>query len=274
MKYKNLILLNCHNAKDCLIDLIENIFKFNEDVCIVINNGIPDDNLDDIKNEHIHVIPRNNSYDYSSHFFSRIPLHIDCWDYVVSNNIESEYVTIPSTNQLFIKSGFYDFMKNYQASYFGRIFHTHYVNELYYKFPEDLVNNYFKKYFDDLGSSSFLYHSNHDSMFFTFDIFSNMMKYFEDYKGQFVLYSSEEFLYPAYLVKNVPNEQLAEFSKYNYFELVNYNPYDPNDIWNENTLQFITPERVDECISKDLFIVKRVNRDYNDPGRQYIRSLT
>lgn len=35
--YNTIILLTCHESKECVIDCIENIFKFNKNICIVIN---------------------------------------------------------------------------------------------------------------------------------------------------------------------------------------------------------------------------------------------
>jgi hypothetical protein len=265
MIYKNLIILTCHTAKDSLQDLIENIFKFNNDVCVVINNGIFTDSLDDLKNNHVHIVQRSNSYEVFEKFISMIPLHMDVWDYISANNIEAEHVTTLSSNQLFVQHGFYDFIKNFQASYFARPMTLDLAN----------IRNLsllFNDYVDDLGTDSFVYWSNHDGMFYKWEIFSNMMTYFKEHRTQ-LGGTDDEIFYPAYLIKNIGVDSMVEFSKYNHFEFDNFNPYDPADMWHSYTLQNVTEDTVVDCISQGMFLVKRVGREYNDPCRQYIRSL-
>jgi hypothetical protein len=116
MIYKTLILLTCHESKDCLQDTILNYIKFNKDVCIVVNNGIHNDNLDELKSEHVHIVNRKVKKEW---LWSLIPYHIELWDYIVENNIQAEYVITLSSNQSFVKHGLYELMKKY-------IFNVHY----------------------------------------------------------------------------------------------------------------------------------------------------
>ena len=117
MKYKTLILLTCHESRDCVHDTIFNIQKFNEDTCIVVNNGIHNDDLVDLKNEHVHIVNREIPKQW---IWSLIPYHIEMWDYILENDIQAEYVLMLSSNQSFVKHGFYDFVKNYKAGYWPR----------------------------------------------------------------------------------------------------------------------------------------------------------
>ena len=251
MVYKTVVLLTCHEARDCVKDCVENIFKFNKDVCVVINNGIREDNLDDLKSEHVHVVNRKIPKEWIT---SLIPYHLELWDYMFEHNIQSEYIITLSSNQLFIKHDIYDFMKDYKAGYWARWLKVETIADIHCTCED---KSFCESYIDDLGRESFIHQSNHDGMFYRWDVFLNMMKYFEDHRGRLINHFSEEFFYPAYLFKNIPKDEMAEFSKYNYW-----------------TTDFLTPEQVDIGIAKGLYIAKRVTRVYDDPGRTYIRSLS
>jgi hypothetical protein len=267
MKYKILVLLTCYAEKDCIKDTIENILKFNKDTAIVINNGIFTDNLSEFSAENVHIVPRNDIYNWDCSFFSLIPLHVDLWDYIIQNDIQAEYVITLSSNQLFIRHDIYDFMKWFDASQFGR------------RVPDNIFENlhtedsFSKNYIDDLGKTSFIYQSNHDGMFYKWEVFSNMMKYFEDHRGRYIGWTSEEYLYPAWLVKNIPEQNITKFSTYNYFHLVDYNLYDPNAVW-FNSLRGLNVDDVKDCIFKGMYIVKRIDKVYDNEARSFIRSLT
>jgi hypothetical protein len=267
VKYKILVLLTCHDSKDCVKDTVENILKFNKDTAIVINNGIFTDDLSDLVTENVHVVPRNSMYNSDNRFFSLIPLHVDLWNYIIEHDLHAEYIITFASNQLFVRHNIYDFMKWFDASHFGRRVPDNIFDLLN---PNDLFS---KKYIDDLTRENFIYQSNHDGMFFKWDVFANMMKYFEDCGGKYIDWASEEFLYPAWLIKNIPEQHIVKFPVYNYFHLFNYNIYDPDGIWFDS-LQSLTAEDVKNCIFRNMYIVKRINKNLDDEARSYIRSLT
>ena len=249
--YNTLVLLSCHEARDCVKDCVENIFKFNKNVCVVISNGIPNDDLDDIKNEHVHVVNRKIPKHWITSFIS---YHIELWDYILENNIQSEYTITLASNQLFIKHEIYDFMKDYKAGYWARPLKVETISDIHCSCED---KSFCERYVNDLGRENFIYQSNHDGMFYRWDVFSNMMQYFNDHRGRFINHFLEEFFYPAYLFKHIPKDEMAEFSTYNYWTAT-----DP-----------LTPEQI-QNIDQRFYMAKRIGRVYDDPGRVYIRSLT
>lgn len=265
--YKILFLITCHESKECVGDLIQNIFKFNEDACIILMNGIQNDSLEELKSHNVHVIQRSREYDNANKYFSMIPLHVEMWDYAINNNIQCEYVITLSSNQLFIRHNLYSFMRCFEASLFPRLF------------PADAIDNSFaystynRKYINEIGKEYFKYQSNHDGMFYKSSLFSSMMNYFVDNRGQLFRDCTEELLYPAWLLKNVTKDNLVEFSQYNFFYTTNYDLNDVNSIWNSYTLQSLDTQKIIECINKGFYIVKRINRNYDDEARQYVRQL-
>jgi hypothetical protein len=249
-KFKLIVLLTCHENKESIKNTIENIFKFNEDTCVILNDGT-DENLEDIKMPNLFIKKRIVRYD---RFDTMIPLHIELKDVIIENNIQSDYVLLMSSNQLFIKHDLYDFIKNYEASYYSRDIDRGCIGTL---------ERYeiFRKYQNDIGKENFLHQSNHDGMFFKFNIFMEMMNYFDNFRNQKIDTHAEEFLYCAYLKKNHPN-QLAKFDNYNYWQ--------PD--WRKN-LNPIKPDELKRCLEKQYYIIKRVSRDIEDETRKIITEM-
>jgi hypothetical protein len=249
-KFKLIVLLTCHENKESIRNTIENIFKFNEDTCVILNDGTGE-NPEDIKIPNLFVKKRIVKYD---RFDTMIPLHIELKDVIIENNIESDYVLLMSSNQLFIKHNLVDFMRNYKASYFNREIDRGCI-------PKLESNSIFKKYYDDIGHENFSYQSNHDGMFFEFNIFMEMMNYFENFRNQKIANHAEEFLYYAYLKKNY-SDHLIDFDKYNYWQ--------PN--W-RRSLDPIDDKEFKVCLEKGYYLIKRVSRDINNEIRKIIGEM-
>jgi hypothetical protein len=260
--YQILVLLTCHENKDSIKDTVDNIFKFNEHVCVVINDGTSE-GLDDLVREHVHIVKRKILTKDISHndvsvsferFDTMVPLHLDLKDYIVENKLSSEYVLLMSSNQLFINRGLFNFMKDYDASFFDRPVDNGCINSL-------MANKFFSKYYEELGKDNFIHQSNHDGMFFKYDIFVEMMDYLVDIQNSKIHNHAEEFLYVAYLKKH--NKTLAEYGKYNYWQ----------GSWRHNIIP-INVEEIKSCIDRGFFLAKRISRNFNDPTRSYIKELT
>lgn len=250
-KFKLIVLLTCHENKDSLIDTIQNILKFNNDCCIVVNNGITE-NMDDVQKSNVHFITRKVQF---ARFDTMIPLHIELKDYLLEKNLVSDYIVLLSSNQLFVKHNLYDFMKNFSASYFNREVDTGCIRELE-------KHEVFKKCREDLGRDNFKYQSNHDGMFFTYKIFMDMMNYFDSFRGTKIDFHGEEFLYSAYLFKNVSVDKLIKFEDYNYWQ----------PTWRQN-LAPINLDELKNVLEKKSYIMKRVSKDLNDDVRKYVREM-
>jgi hypothetical protein len=262
-KYKIIVLLTCHENREAIKDVIENILKFNENTCVIINDGTKE-GVADLVQKDVFVVTRqplqkkllgNEVRINFERFDTMVPLHIQLKDYMLENNLSSEYVVLMSSNQLFIRSGLYDFMLRYKGSYFNRDLDNGCIVSL-------KRNETFLKYYNEIGQENFKNQTNHDGMFFTYKIFMDMMDYFEDFRYVKLTHHGEEFLYSAYLFKNVDKDNICDFVEYNYWQPTWLNSSDPIKI-----------DELKKCLEGKCFIIKRVSREYNDEVRKYIREL-
>ncbi len=248
--YDMILLVTFHENVDCFIDFIENIKKFNkhETIAIIVSNG-SEHSLDLDSDKDIYVIqrfPKNKS-----RYLTMIPVHIQLWDFVKENSLKSSYVLLLSSNQMFINHGFYPFIQreNYDAGYFKRPYSgINYKQEL------------FLKYYNMIGPEHFTHQSNHDGMYFKYDIFNNMMDFFHEYKNKIEDVHQEEYLYYAYLSKH--NYRLMEFSEYNHFCKSK-----------EGDFIECKVDDIKDAKEKGIFIIKRIPRIINHPSRLYIKTL-
>lgn len=248
-KYKIVVFLTHHEDKNSLIDTINNIFRFNDSVCIFINDGSNDD-LNNL-GEHVYVVKRKQQY---RKFDTMIALHIDLCDAMLQNNICSDIVLILASNQLFVNHDFYSFAKNFKGSFYDRPVDGRCIHKLN-QFPQ--FSYYYLQLF---GSENFIHQTNADGMFFQYDDFVHMMRTLNLFRDFVVPDHAEEFLYIAYLIKKYGKNNLTSFDSYNVW---------PKDwCYNSNTISI---EEIYNARNNGKFLVKRVARDYNDASRKYIR---
>lgn len=245
-KYDLIILITFHECKECLLDLIENIKKFNKQkIAIFVSDGteyeIPE-------MESIHVIKRQQQI--ADRFGTLIPLHIELMNYIKQKNIVSDYILLLSSNQMFVRSGFFEFIKNYDYGYYNKI-NT-------YNMPSIFNHRISKNYYTDLGLENFSHHSNHDGMFFKYEIFKQMIEYFRHFKDTCLPTHQEEFFYIAYLKKNIGFCNSTTFDEYCVIQL---------------SAISVTIDQINDAIETKKFIVKRIPRIFDDNVRSYIRNL-
>lgn len=243
--YSSIIFLTYNETPEILEDTIKNLHHFTSNTFIIVNNGT-DVDLDHFNSNNVHIL--KHSFKLSHYHDTKIPQHILMKDYLIENNIFAEYIFLIANNQLFIKHGFEDFTKSYTAGFFDRPFDLAHM---------DFLNTVpiFMKYMNMLGSDKFIYHSNHDGMFFRYDDFINMMCFFDDYRDQIVPMCNEEFLYIAYLMTFFNESEFARFSQYNGWT------------WENNaTLEFY-----DQCENSNLYLIKRVGYELKNNIRHFIK---
>lgn len=246
INYKLLILMTAHESPDCVKDNIENILKFNpNNTGIIISNDCIQD-INYLARNNVHIINRQSKWWGDA----AIPYHLEMHDYMLSKNISADYVIMMSSNQLFLRTGLYDFVKKFAAGYWER--HYPFGIEPLCRCLDNLCDDFIK----DLKEENLQNLSNLDGMFYRFDIFLNMFEYFAPYRNRKCANMLEERFYAGYLLKNIPREQLAEFSQYNYFLF-----------WDHSV------DSVKEAIEKEMYMIKKISRKYDDPAREYIRSL-
>jgi hypothetical protein len=249
-----IILLTCHEDTKCVIDNVNNYKRYMPGCMILINDStgiFRDDKQCFSSYEDVIII--DNSMDRKG--MNMIPTHIAFCDFMKKNNLTSKYVLMMASNQLFIKDGFLDYMKQYNGSYYER------------GLPRGLTegeaskSKILKKFVDLIGIEHFKYHSNHDGMFFLYEDFIEMMDFLDEYRhitdhADFNV--QEEFLYATFLVKKRDEKTLAQFKDYSYWS------------WNK---AYRDLDDLNECFDRGLYMVKRVQRVYDDPVRSEIRRL-
>ena len=255
-EYDMIVLFSCHENKDCVVDNLENIFKFNNNVCVIISDGLPE-GTDDLKSEHVHIVKRK--YPKAWHN-SLIPYHLEMYDYMIKNNLKSDIVLMMASNQLFLRHDFYDFAKKYDASYFARVEWQGKNIDLQTVNLCSCEDSFCLKYVKDIGREYFIYPSNHDGMFFKYDIFCDMMLYFRGFDGKQINHGCEETLYIAYLLKTIGIENMVEFNEFSNF--------DWNNRWSDQMIHVVK-----QCVEDKLFLIKFVTRVYDNDARVYIRKL-
>lgn len=240
-KYQIIFLITFHENIENIKYQIENIKKFNKNCIIIYNNGSKEDHSSLNGPDVIFVPRKSNDFCWGR---TIIPLHLELYNYMVENNIESEYVMMLSSNQMFIKHDFYDFCKDYLYGYFDRPCETAY--------SDAIRTSTSHKFADLIGKMHFNKQSNHDSMFFKYDVFKSLMTFFHSYDADVSGTHQEEYLYVAYLKKEYGEDKAAKFEQYSYW----------NRDWKKGSKIYL--DELKECLKQNFYVVKRVERDYND----------
>lgn len=240
-KYKTIFLVTFHENIENVRHQIENLKKFNKDCVIIYNDGSGEDHSS-LNESNVIFLPRKTKeFSWGK---TIIPLHLEMYEHIKDNNIESEFVMMLSSNQMFIKHDFYDFCRDYLYGYFDRICEPAYSEAFRTSTSQQLAEKIGEKYFNR--------QSNHDSMFFRYDVFKNLMDFCCSYSTDTSGTHQEEYLYIAYLKKEYGEDRAAKFEQYSY--------------WNRNwqSGSTISLEELKECVDQNFYVVKRVSRDYND----------
>jgi hypothetical protein len=262
--------LTCHESIDCIIDLINNIYKCFEDFNIYIlistteniNNQLLKLNLD--KNIII-VSVRDNRHS----IWANIDLfyqHIKNIIYLKNNNIKYDYFWFIASNEFFIKKINSSFLEN-------NIIKNYSKKEL----SNEEVNNFYDKFFktnpewhwyNSLKLDSYttnvlkenniiLQNGRHESLVIPSQLALEIAEFYEKVKIQ------EKSIYKKY-----PMEEIFIFSyltsKYNLDKINTFCLIDDNkhieDVYNK------------AIINNSIVSIKPVKRDYNDNLRVKIRN--
>lgn len=247
-QYKLAIVMLTHERSDCVEDNIKNFLRFNPNQTLIIISNDQGLDISHLAQDHVHIINRRPK----SWCDAIVPYHIEVYDYMRSNALAADYVVAVASNQMFLRTGFYDFVQRYSAGYWARYHHFRW--DPFCRCEDKLCDTF---YVDDLKEENLHNLSNLDGMFFRWDVFSQMMDYFGvHFRTRYCVHMIEERLYAGYLLKNIAHEKLAEFTQYNCFN------------WSDCSV-----EQVKEAQDKNLYLIKKICRKYEDPARVYIRSI-
>jgi len=243
MHYPVIILLTFSENPEALKDTIDNFKFFMPGALIVVNNG-PGGDLG-IDDERVHILQNSYRIEY---FETMTPIHLVMKDYLVANNITSDYILMMSSNQLFLRHGFEDFIRRYKGGFYRRELAGTYKSSCEH-------TDACKHVMDALGPDKFKYCSNHDGMFFLYKDFIDMLSLCEGYRDTHIKPHNEEFIYVAYLISLYAEEELGEFEQYNGWT------WEPHASF----------EFYKKCLSEEKYMMKRVRRDMVDNVRRSIK---
>lgn len=249
-----IIFLTFHESKECLFDNIKNFKRYMPNSVIVVNNGLYEikETLPELENEeNVILVQRKAKF----HAHNMIPIHIEMFK-SIKNKLKSRYILTLASNQLFVKENFYDYMKNYPGGVYQNPLHKGHLEDAMSK------SGILARHVNMIGMDHFVYYTNHDSMFFLYEDFMEMMDLFSEYDTDAIYEETigldEEFLYAAFLVKKYGAEALAKFENYSYWKFT--------DGWS-------AMKDLPVCLNENFYIIKRVHRVYDDPLRIAIREM-
>lgn len=133
-KVKLLFIVTAHENNDCVEDTINNIKKFNTDVepLIAIHTSEKFRDFDEERFSNIHNVTfiRNQAKTFNSRWESLLLPILRTYQYAKRRfGDDFEYVKVFHTSELFVRHGFYDYIKNYDTSFDPR---TDALPERYY----------------------------------------------------------------------------------------------------------------------------------------------
>lgn len=274
MKYKIVFSIPIHEKFEVVLDQTLNYLTLNADCAIVyhISQGFDEKNSKISRLEFESIISQYNGVyinptSVRTGFGDIIQAHISNYRFV-STIIDFEFFSMCASNELFVKTGLYDVIKNYDC---GVGFFTPKDRPewapAYYAEKDSCL----KKIMADVGVSS-ICPSNIEGSFYSKSIFlyicDSIEKYY-DYLEMKVKYPREEVYFSTILCAiKQKNPELRVYPKL--FTLVHWNI---GKICYNN--MYISVPDILKCRKKgnSFYSVKRVDRIINDPRRAFIRQI-
>jgi hypothetical protein len=262
--------LTCHENIDCIIDLINNIYKCFEDFNIYIlistNENINNQLIKLKLNKNIIVVSvRDNNHN----IWGNIDLfyqHIKNINYLKNNNINYDYFWFIASNEYFIKKVNLKFLQtNIIKNYQKKELCTEEVNIFYNNF---LLNNHEWDWFNKMKLDTYtinilkenniiLYSGRHESLVLP----NNLALEIADIYGK--LQIQEKSVYKDYVMEEIFVFSYLK-SKYNLDKI--------------NTFCSLNSTNIDENVYNEALLnnlivsIKPIKRDYNDELRTKIRN--
>ena len=253
--YKIVFSIAVHEKYECIIDLIENINYFNSNCAIVIhfskffknNSLISKEKFLELtqKNENVYI----NPVSLETNLYSLLQVHLVNFAYI-SKKIEFEYFSICNSNDMFVKSGFISFINGYDCC----LEYNSKMNS--WEYYDALINDSFSSNFSEeikVKYRSYLEGTCYSKELFL-KVYESISKY-DIYNYKFN-YPAEEYLIPSLAMKYGKNIRNARGTK------------------NGVGYLYVNRHIIKKVIrSNDKFAVKRINRDFYDYQRCYIRDV-
>ena len=264
MKYQLLFSIPIHERLEVVIDQILNIKHCNPDSAIVfhLSQGYKDANSFLSKESFIQIIEKIgdvylNPVSVRTGMDDIIQAHLENYSFI-KEKIDFEYFCICASNESFIKKGLYESIKSYDggASQDG-------VNGwLYEKELEE--DDDFQHYLESIGNR-YQVHTYPEGQFFKKDVFEYIAKEiasFFDHTTIKTAYPRDEVYFATFLGILGQKDTCIKIGP-----VFTYSAYHLTHLWNVTRLRIV----LELNKRKDIYSIKRVDRNINDSVRAYLR---
>lgn len=278
--------LPVHESVAVIIDTIRNINKYSPENIIIIhvNPEFTEFTAKDISEfSNVFINPNQLTFSWGQ---SLLAIHNSNFLFAKSLSIEFSYVSLFSSNQMFVAHGFNQHIKNYRAGVQLLPAKTHYCKTL-------TADPQFREFMQENQLSS-IYKGHWEGSFYSTELFQTLMDATEKnyHTGNHELHL-EEFIYPMLVNKLCSKKDISSPACYMEIGL-----HPGLEIVSTKVIDLIRQRSADLSIKgkisaskidnakrwllnntyiygsvNQLFMIKRVDRKIDDPIRRYINSL-
>lgn len=269
-----------HENNEIVRDTLANARKYNPGCMFVLHVSRSFKDFDfDIIFESNDVIINPTRFNTIHGRSSHVPLHLTNYKYAVERNMQFDHVCILHTSEMFLKYGMEDYIKSYEYSLWFNQDDQPRV-DIWPPFVTSYNNRIFKDLFD--GDDKRNYVGNLiEGHWWQRDLFEKMYKWSESNYNIFSMtwnYAAEE-CYFATLGHHLSSTKNYSFPYNAFHHKTHYvdNITDVNDIIENKDIVFWQPNNwiynKVPFSSKNIYSIKRISRDIDDPIRKYINTL-
>jgi len=282
-----------HEQMDVVIDQINNINYFVPNTIIILHASAQFNEFNKVRIndlfDNVYINPKRMSTSYGTGILT----HIHTSNYLALKNMSDiDYFILMSSNELFLKPNCDEYIRKYDAG----VFQTPVLlDTILYQGKKALNDVTLKKMINRLDIDH-IYWSQHEGTFYRDDIFEQMSNVIMEIIGvkeqnfyQNLVYNSNfSNKYIRYIYKHVVNKlqgsKLYATEEIYYPTLVSkftdnigspycYMPWKKDLTIDYSDVSYISSKDLSDYGYSDIYSAKRINRNYEDPIRNYIRSI-
>lgn len=271
--------LPCHKDNDTVRDTLNNARKYNPGCIFVIHVSATFRDFDMSIGDAPDVFINRKRFPTLHSMTSHVPLHLTNYRYAIEQGANFDYVCILHTSEMFIKYGMEDYIKNYDyALWFNQDNQPR--TKIWPPYAISFHAKIFKDLFDAKDPHNYLGNVI-EGHWWKRELFEAM------YQWTAAHYNIMEMLWP-YACEEVYFATLSHHLSTTKNHSIPYNAFHHKTHYIENIID-VDDIRNNEMVtiwqnnnwvynkipisSKNLYSIKRINRDINDPIRKYINSL-
>ena len=268
-----------HESNEVIRDTLNNARKYNPGCIFVLHVSAGfkdfDETIADASDVLINPIRFRTIHSRTSH----VPLHFTNYLHAYNKGVQFDHVCILHTSEMFVKHGMEDYIKNYDYSlWFNE--DTQPREPAWPPYAVSFQNKVFKTLFDGNDSRNYLGNVL-EGHWWSRELFEQMFQWTSKHYDIMTMmwpYAAEEVYFATLIhhlstTKNYGHPYCCFHHKTHYVD----NTQDVDDIRANVDITFWQPNNFlynkVPFPGKNLYSIKRINRDLEDPIRRYINSL-